>query len=259
MPELPDLQVFSQNLSRKLCGKRVQKIHAIYTKKLKVDEKELQAAIEGAVITSIYRDGKELHFKFDNGHVLGLHMMLKGELRYFQDTNENKLTILEMLFEDGTGLAMTDFQRQATPTLDPEPRTAPDALSREANFRFLKQILSNSRVPIKKLLMDQNVIRGIGNAYADEILWHARISPFSVSNKVSESAIKKLRKSIKTVFTQAEKAIRKADPDIIGGEIRDFLAIHHANKTHSPTGAKILKDDSTGRKTYYTKEQQLFK
>lgn len=259
MPELPDLQVFSHNLSGKLAGKRVKKISAIYKKKLKTPEDELQKAIAGTVLTSVKREGKELHFYFDSGHVLGLHMMLKGELRYFEKTNHNKYTIIELLFENGIGLAMTDFQGQATPTLDPEPRDAPDALSDKAGYKFLKEKLNKSRVGLKKLLMDQKVIRGIGNAYADEILWHARISPFSISSKVPDAAIHKLTKSIKTVFAKAEKEIKKADPEIIGGEIRDFLSIHNSKKTHSPTGAKILKDESTGRKTYYTKEQKMFK
>ena len=107
--------------------------------------------------------------------------------------------------------------------------------------------------------MDQKIIRGIGNAYADEILWHAGISPFSVSNKIPDVAIKKLAKSIKVVFSKAEKMILKTDPEIIGGEVRDFLDIHNADKTHSPTGARIQKDDSSGRKTYYTSEQTLWK
>jgi len=258
MPELPDLQAFSRNLSRKLVGKKVEKIHAVYRKKLKTPEKDLQRALHGATLTSVYREGKEIHFAFDNGNVLGLHMMLKGKLNYFEKKNEHKYTIIELLFTDGTGLAMTDFQGQATPTLNPEPRAAPDALSADAGYKFLKEKLSRSRSAVKKLLMDQKIIRGIGNAYADEILWHAGISPFSISNKIPDAAIRKLAKSIKAVFSRAQKMILKTDPDIIGGEQRDFLDIHNAGKTHSPTGAKIQKDESSGRKTYYTNEQKLW-
>jgi formamidopyrimidine-DNA glycosylase len=259
MPELPDLQAFCRNLSKKLVGKSVEKIHAVQTKRLKSPESAFQQAFQGATLTSVYRDGKEVHLKFDNGNVLGLHMMLKGQLQYFKNSNEHKFTIIELLFEDGLGLAMTDFQKQATPTLNPVAREAPDALSEKAGYKYLKAQLASSRAAIKKLLMDQDVIRGIGNAYADEILWHARISPFSLSNKIPDDEIRKLARSIKTVFGKAEKQILKADPEIIGGEVRDFLAIHNPKKSHSPTGAKILIDESGGRKTYYTKEQQVFK
>jgi formamidopyrimidine-DNA glycosylase len=259
MPELPDLQAFCRNLSKKLVGKRVEKIHVAQTKKLKSPPSAFQQAFQGAALISVYRDGKELHLKFDNGNVLGLHMMLKGQLQYFENSNEHKFTIIDLLFQGGLGLALTDFQKQATPTLNPEPRAAPDALSRKAGYKFLKDQLPGSRAAIKKLLMDQDVIRGIGNAYADEILWHAGISPFSLSNKIPDSAIRKLAQSIKTVFAKAEKQILKADPEIIGGEVRDFLVIHNPKRSHSPTGAKILIDESGRRKTYYTKEQRLFK
>jgi formamidopyrimidine-DNA glycosylase len=82
--------------------------------------------------------------------------------------------------------------------------------------------------------MDQHVIRGIGNAYADEILWDAGISPFSISNKIPGKKIDALVKSIKSVLKEAEKEIVKRDPGIISGEVRDFLKIHNAKKTHSP-------------------------
>jgi formamidopyrimidine-DNA glycosylase len=107
-------------------------------------------------------------------------------------------------------------------------------------------------------LLDQHNIRGIGNAYADEILWDAKISPFAVSNKIPEAAIKRLVKSIRSVLKDAEKQILKKDPDIISGEVRDFLPIHNSKKTHSPTGGKIISTTVNSRITYYTEEQELF-
>ncbi len=111
---------------------------------------------------------------------------------------------------------------------------------------------------IKILLLDQKVIRGIGNAYADEILWEAKISPFSVSANIPPAKVSKLVKAVRKVLKNAEKKIAKAEPDIIGGEIRDFLVIHNAHKKKSPTGAAIRVSASGGRKTYYTGEQEEF-
>ncbi|HEX8037669.1 MAG TPA: DNA-formamidopyrimidine glycosylase family protein, partial [Chryseosolibacter sp.] len=138
MPELPDLEVFSFNLSGRLAGKKVEKLHAIYRKKLKTPEKDLRKSVEGATLTSVYRDGKELHFAFDNGNVLSLHLMLKGQLHLFERTHDEKYPIIEMRFSDGTGLVMTDWQGQATPALNPTAREAPDALSKNVNYSFLK-------------------------------------------------------------------------------------------------------------------------
>ena len=258
MPELPDLQVFSHNLNKLLHGKKVKKVLIEGAKKLNISASSLKSTLVGQVVKKVYREGKELHFKFNKGDVLALHLMLRGKLYLFDSKNEHKYTILEIIFEDDSGLALTDFQGQATPTLNPDNKEAPDALSETINYKFLKEKLSKTRAAIKNLLLDQHVIRGIGNAYADEILWDAGISPFSVSNKIPDAKVKTLAKSIKNVLQDAEKQIRKNHPDIIAGEIRDFLKIHNSKKKESPSGAPILVKDG-GRKTYYTEEQELFK
>src|SRR5215213_645049 len=258
MPELPDLQAFSYNLNKHLAGKTLKKVTLVNKKKAKSTESAFKKALEKQKLKKIARVGKELHFEFGDGTVLGLHLMLRGQLHLFEGKNDHKYTIIELLFDDDTGLAMADFQGQATPTLNPEDRDAPDAMSDEVNYNFLKEQL-NSRAIIKNILLDQHVIRGIGNAYADEILWHAGISPFSVANKIPDNKIKALAKSIKSVLKNAEKQIRKSDPDIISGEVRGFLDIHNSKKKESPTGAAIKHSIVGSRKTYYTEEQELFK
>ena len=210
-------------------------------------------------IKKIYRQGKELYIEFGSGDILALHLMLNGNLYLFDDDNDHKHTIIELIFDDGNGLALTDWQQMATPTLNPPAKTAPDALSKEMTVAYLKDQLQKTRTTIKNFLLDQHIIRGIGNAYADEILWDAGISPFSVCNKMPSDAIKKLSKSIKKVLQQAEKKIIKSNPNIISGEIRDFLLIHNARKKESPSGAAIEHKTIGGRKTYYTDEQELFK
>jgi formamidopyrimidine-DNA glycosylase len=258
MPELPDLQVFSRNLNKTLHGKTVREVNVPDAKKLNVALKEVNSVLTNQTVKEVYREGKELYFKFSKGDILAMHLMLRGKLYLFEGTNEHKYTILELIFTDNTGLALTDFQGQATPTLNPHKKEAQDALSEAVDVNFLKEKLGNTRTAIKNLLLDQHVIRGIGNAYADEILWDARISPQSASNKIPDAKIKDLAKSIKHVLKDAEKHILKTHPDIISGEVRDFLSIHNSKKKQSPTGAAIHILNGS-RKTYYTDEQELFK
>jgi len=259
MPELPDLEVFSHNLNKKLAKKELKEITVVNKSKLKVPATQLKKSLEGATVKKVYREGKELHFAFDNGQVLGLHLMLHCKLNLFEEKNNQKNSIVEMLFDDDTGLALSDYQGAATPTLNPEIKTAPDALSKEINFDFLKEKLTKKKTNIKTFLLDQKNIRGIGNAYADEILWEAGISPLSICNKIPDAKIKALVKAIKAVLKDAEKQIKKAQPDIISGEVRDFLKIHNSKKKESPTGEKILTTTINSRITYYTEEQELFK
>ncbi|PJJ79710.1 formamidopyrimidine-DNA glycosylase [Mucilaginibacter auburnensis] len=256
MPELPDLQVFARNLNKLFKGKTLEKVEVPHSKKLNVSIEQLKDALEGAKLHDVRRVGKELHFAFNNKHVLGQHLMLHGEFRLFDGENKHKSTIIELHFKGEQGLAITDFQGAATPTLDPEEKDAPDALDVEKEYLMGK--LAKTKKPVKTVLMDQKVLRGIGNAYADEILWDAKISPFSISNKLPEEVVSKLIKSIKEVLEDAEKQIIKSNPDLISGEVRDFLKVHLPRQKQTATGATIYQKELNARKTYYTDEQELF-
>ncbi|MCO5946029.1 DNA-formamidopyrimidine glycosylase family protein [Mucilaginibacter flavidus] len=256
MPELPDLQVFSHNLTKLFKGKKLEKIEIKVAQKLNVPEKQVQDALEGSKLDKVVRVGKELQFEFDNNHVLATHLMLHGQLQQFDKTNSHRFTIVEMLFEGDKGLALTDFQKAATPTLDPEKLDTPDAL--DFDEKYLEDKLSKTKTPVKTVLMDQKVLRGIGNAYADEILYDAKLSPFSASNKIPSAKVKQLAKSIKKVLEDAEKQILKHTPDIISGEFRDFMQVHQPRKKQTPAGETIHQKPVSSRKTYYTAEQELF-
>ena len=258
MPELPDLQVFAHSLNKILKGKKLLKLNVIQSKKLNVSESQLTAALEGEILKEVERSGKQLHFNFKNQQTLGLHLMLHGQMHWFEKENSNKFTILEMYFEGDRGLAITDFQRQVTLTLNPAPATAPDALGRDAGYDFWKTTLHNSRGAVKAILLNQEVVRGIGNAYADEILYDARLSPFSIANKIPDTHIKALVQSVKKVLKNAEKQILSNDPDRISGEFRDFLQVHQPKLESTEKGFAIRQKSLSSRKTYYTDEQIMF-
>ena len=256
MPELPDLQVFSHNLHKRLASKTLQDIK-IYRSQ-KVGEDQIKQAVTGAKLEKFYREGKELRLKFDNDQILGMHLRLHGKLFVYQDEHKENNTIADLYFTDKTRLTLTDFQGIATIDLNPAEKKSPDALDDEMNAAYLESKLSKTRIIIKTMLLDQDIIRGIGNAYADEILWDARISPLSKSNKIPEVKIAELVDSIKSVLIQAEKHIMQSYPNLINGEVRDFLKVHNSKKTESPTGAKIEVGTVGSKKTYYTSEQELY-
>jgi formamidopyrimidine-DNA glycosylase len=187
-----------------------------------VSSEELQDSQEGAALEKVERIGKELHFIFNNKHVLGLHLMLQEQLTLSKEEQPKSL-ITSLKFDDGIFLSLTDFQAAATPTSDPKENKTPDAL--EIDSKNLKEKLSKTSTSVKTALTDQKIVRGIGNAYADEILWDARLSPFSASNKILANKADALAKSIKEVLEHAEKQILKERPDIITGEYRDFMEV----------------------------------
>lgn len=259
MPELPDLEVFSHNLDRQLSGVQLTEITVKNQKKVNVPAKELNETLQKQKVQKIYRAGKELYFEFENKAVLSLHLMLNGELLLDKNMDIPKYTIVALNFKNGKTLALTDFRGLAKATLNPVEDDAPDALAKEADKAFFEKILSKKKAIIKNILLDQHVIRGIGNAYADEILWEAGISPFSEANKIPVSKLNDLAKAVKHVLENAVKQIFKSNPDIISGEVRDFLKIHNPKKKHSPSGVEIQMVKTGARKTYYTDEQELYK
>ncbi|MEX6688222.1 DNA-formamidopyrimidine glycosylase family protein [Danxiaibacter flavus] len=257
MPELPDLEVFSRNLTKHLKGKRIAKV-VCNSKKLNVSPARLNKDLQDNTVKNFTREGKELYLNTREGNILALHLMLHGQLALSDNDEKPRHVILQLVFSDGSSLSLTDYQGAAKPTLNPDEKEAPDALDKKANAAYFSKEFTGKRTSVKNMLMDQSFIRGIGNAYADEILWKSGISPFSIAGKIPPDKIKALVKAIKSVVKQAEKQILKADPDIISGEIRDFLSVHNAKKSNTPTGTPIKKKATGGRKTYYTDEQKLY-
>lgn len=257
MPELPDIQVFSTNLKSIFAGKTLDKIKVLNGDKLKDTQQELSKNLEGKVLTDIYRSGKEIRFMFSNKVVLGMHLMLTGDIIPFEKTNERKSTIVELYFSNGKALALTDRMRNANVKLNPEDKKGIDALDKELNFKYLKSIF-NRKAKIKNVMTDQQYIRGIGNSYSDEILWQVRISPFSTVNAIPDDKIKELATTIKKVLRTEVANIFKNYPGLIHGEVKEYMKIHSKDKTHSPTGAPIKIVQKGMMKTYYTDEQVLY-
>lgn len=257
MPEIPDLEIFAQNLNALLKGKIVAKVKVLQAKKLADKPKALSAALEGKKLQDVYRSGKELRLQFSKNTLLGIHLMLTGDLHLFEKTNVRKSTIVEIYFKGGTGLALTDRMKNAAVKLAPVDKAGIDALDKALNYKKMKEILAR-KAAVKNVLLDQDLIRGIGNSYSDEILWQTRISPFSKAGAIPDEKIKELAVAIKKVLKGAIKKIQKNHSGKINGEVKDHLQIHTKQKNVSPTGSPILTAERGMLKTYYTKEQVLY-
>ncbi len=251
--ELPDLAVFAATLSRKFVGKALSYVEVKYDKKLNVSVSELQSALEGKKLDKVQRYGKTLRLHFED-QVLQLHLMLRGDLFDVVKGEEYaKSSILRMMFAGDKGFEVRDFQKQATPLLNPPDAKSPDAM--EMDLGNFTELLLKKHGKVKEVLMDQKLIRGIGNAYSDDILWHARISPFSVASKIPEDKVKVLFKSMHEVLSQAISDISSASGDEFKGELRDFMLVHRHGLEKSPSGAGIHYEKIEGRGTYFTDKQ----
>ena len=256
MPELPDVEVFTRNLHEIFAGKKLVRVKIVNGKKLK-DKPAAFKRLEGKKLQKIYRSGKEMRFAFTDGTLLGLHLMLTGDVFVIDKKNDKASTIAELNFDNGRVLVLTDRMKNAHIKLDPVDKAGVDALSKELNFKYLQKALKR-KTSIKKVLIDQDVIRGIGNSYSDEILWEARISPYSIAAAIPDEKIRELAPIIKKVLKKEIDRIYKNFKGKINVEVKIFLRIHTKDKAESPTGAPIKIDKKGMMKTYYTDEQVLY-
>jgi len=129
MAELPDLSVFAATLNKRFKGKTLKNLEIHYSKKLNVSEAELKSNLEHHKLQNVVRSGKTLQFHFGKEKVLGLHLMLRGELKAITENEPiPKHTILAFYFSEKQGLLVTDPLKQAKATLNPPENKVPDAL-----------------------------------------------------------------------------------------------------------------------------------
>lgn len=261
MPELPDLEVFSGNLYKLVRDRRIEEVSVHNGKGLTVPGSYFADAVRGSSVSRIYREGKELCFCLSNGNSFSVHLMLNGRFKAGEAGSLEgvRSKIVTLVFDDGTGLNISDFQGMCKVTLNPKPGDVPDALSEKFTPEYLRRALvKNQRMNIKALLINQHIIKGIGNAYADEILWAANISPESVAGKIPEGPAGELFNAIRGVLSAAIVKIRELSPDIISGEVRSFLSVHNSKKARTDDGLPIRVKTIATKTTYFTDRQVVY-
>ena len=223
MPELPEVETIRLQLKSKIIGKIIKSVE-ILEKKQFIGKKE---DVIGRKIVDIERCGKVLIFKLykldKHYNYLNIHLKLTGQILYSENlknpvfkeiipfTKTNKMpaktTRIILTFTDGSGLFFNDMRKFGwfKVTEKPEKPRGTDVLSKEFTVEKLIQLVSINSRPIKVLLMDQEKITGIGNIYANEALFLAKIHPLRKSSLLSRLEITKLYKMIKKVIEQGLK------------------------------------------------------
>ena len=260
MPELPDLEVYKSNLIKRLKPQRLSGLNVFNINKATVPESFLLDELRGRELLNIDRAGKELCFDFGDGRIVSAHLMLSGRMTIVQkeEIPKIKFKIFSFSFENDS-LVFSDEGRLCTIKYKPPPNKAPDALDASFTLEYLvKTARKKPLVNIKAFLIDQKIVKGIGNAYVDEILWAARVSPRSLTGKIPDDAFASLYNSIGEVLKNAIDSIKKISPDIISGEERSFLKVHNKDLRQTETGHKIIVEMIAQKKTYYTDEQILY-
>ncbi len=260
MPELPEMQAYRGKLDDGFVGDRLVAC-AFSAARSDTPVDEIAAAIDGKRLTAVERSGKELLLHFESGDVLAVHLMLAGRFKVTAVGEAPPATALASFeFDNGKVLHVTDRDRWAKLAFNPVTAAAPDALSPELDAEYLRSRFAKSpRANVKAFLTDQKRIRGIGNAYSDEILWASHIAPQSKCGKLPDTAVEALAAAIHDVLSEAVEFVGAlADPsDYREARLHD-LRVHNHTRDTSPTGAPIKTAKVAGNKTYFTDEQVLY-
>lgn len=260
MPEVPELNLVGLTLQKHFKGQKFKRIEVLWKKRVKASEEEFNETLKGATLKSVTRNGKELHLKFDNDAILGIHMMLTGKMILMPTDQDLRNPIFELTFENGAGIVVLDGLGQAKPILNPEVPAVPDIMGDDFTGEYLAKVLAKTGGKIKEVIQNQKWIRGIGSAYADEILWAAKISPFSVAKNIPADKVEDLYKAIRDVTVEATAQLEqlKTSDDVFEMENKDHRFVHNPKKTHSPEGEEIIVGKIGSGRTYYTKSQALY-
>jgi len=217
MPELPDVETYKRYLDASALHQRVAHINVAAPILLAgISSRNLARALVHKRFGSTRRHGKHLFVRIDSKHWLMLHFGMTGSLSYYQDESDQpRYTRLRVDFDNGRHLAYVDARKLGRIALTASPREFIEAhrLGLDAlvlDFDHFRELASGPRGAIKAWLTNQRAIAGIGNVYADEILFHARIHPRRYTNDLDERELKRLFKSVRMVLEKAIMAL--ADP-----------------------------------------------
>jgi formamidopyrimidine-DNA glycosylase len=266
MPELPEVETVRRTLKNFIIGKKIDQIIVHYDNIITGESTIFVETIKGQVIQDIDRIGKYLIFILDH-HAFISHLRMEGKYHIVDpSTPLDKHEHLTFALNDGTQLRYQDTRkfgrfelvnketyRQDRPLnkLGPEPWDAtPDDLYTR---------LQRSNLPIKTLLLDQSLLAGIGNIYANEICFALKINPYTPGKQMSKKRAAQLLQVSRTILAdaidQGGTTIHSFDANGITGLFQVYLQVH-MQAACPACGTKITKEMIHGRGTYYCKKCQ---
>src|SRR5680860_1139725 len=205
MPELPEVETVCRQLEPELEGRRIESLEVLDPRWCRpTSPAKLEAAVAGKAIEGLTRRGKYLLLGLDGGQTLVMHLRMTGNLVLVE--GEDKLDHLRARFvlDDGRELWLTDPRGfGAALLLDDGALDVPFAsrlgiepLSAEFTPEALGEIAAGRTVPLKSFLLDQKGVAGIGNIYADEALFRARLQPLSPAGSMKPEHLEALRDAV---------------------------------------------------------------
>jgi formamidopyrimidine-DNA glycosylase len=262
MPELPDVTVYIEALERRVLGHALERAQIAGPFLLRTVEPPIRE-IEGHKITAIRRVGKRIAIGFDNELWLVFHLMIAGRLHWVNKriTPDGRRTLAALDFDSGT-LTLTEAgtQKRASIHLVAD-EAALAGLDRggidvfAATPEQFAAVLTSENHTLKRALTDPRSFSGIGNAYSDEILHHAKLSPIALTQKLKLEEIRRLYDSTREMLKHWTQVLRDEAGDKFPEKVsafREGMAVHGKYKQPCPVcGAKVQRIRYAANETNY--------
>ena len=273
MPELPEVETVRKALKKKLLNKRIIDVEVFYPKIVEYPSlEEFKETLIGKKIVDITRYGKWLIFDLDEYYLLS-HLRMEGKYIYRKKGDPiEKHQHVSIIFDDNLDLRYQDVRKfgkmflvkkEDLYTKTPLSKLGLEPWDNKLDTNYLDSKYKNKKLPIKTVLLDQSIITGIGNIYADEILFLSKINPHREASKITKKEKEEIIKNTKLVL---EEAIEKGGTTIrsytseegVTGLFQNDLRVHkRENEKCYKCGTIIKRDKINGRSSYYCPKCQI--
>lgn len=259
MPELPEVEALAQILAERAVGREIARVHPAAVSVLKTYDPPL-TDLEGRTVTAVRRHGKFLDLATDGPHLV-VHLARAGWLRWRDGLPEapprpgkGPLALrLRLAGPDGAGFDLTEAGTHKALSVscvrDPQEvpgiaRLGPDPLAESMTPEAFAGLLRGVRHRIKGVLRDQSVIAGIGNAYSDEILHAARMSPYRLAGDLTEEEAARLYEAMGTTLRDAVERSRGSAARDLKAEKRSGMRVHGRTGQPCPVCGDMVREVS---------------
>ncbi len=280
MPELPEVETVRRGLNKLIIGRVVRSADSNNPKSFPNSPSDVRQFLIGSAVTMVRRRAKVLMIDLSTEYTLVIHLRMTGQLVFVGKTRfgaghpsdslvnslPDRSTHVTIEFQDGTHLYFNDQRKFGwmrllptveVPNMDFMKKVGPEPL--EDNFapeEFIVRFKRRSRTSIKAALLDQTVIAGVGNIYADEALWGAKIHPQTIVGDVSESDMAELYVQVRLVMNLSIKKGGSTNRNYVNaegkkGSYMDFANVFRREGLPCPRcGTEIIKLRVAGRGTH---------
>ena len=262
MPELPEVETIRTQLAPRLEGRVLARVEILDPRLTRpYDLFEVAEELEGDRVVAVERRGKYLLLRLESGLGLLVHLRMTGSFGFVPVSHERAIVELD----DGTRLAYRDVRRFGTwlvledAELEPylATKNGPEPLGPRFTARWLASQLARRHAPLKSVLLDQRVVAGLGNIYADEALWRARVHPLRRANGVSSEEVTRITRAVRVALRagierQGSTLRDYAAPDGASGSMQDEFRVYGRDgEPCRRCGATIAKTRVGGRGTWF--------